>query len=357
MTSANRVLHKIRTVSGYSFPFLLTLAFLYFAVYDVDFRQSMEKISNISAFWLIVFVIVSLIAHVVRAMRWKVILHSGNPKTSLFNLFSGVMVGYGVNCVVPRLGEFYRAFFAGKWEGISRTSMLGTVIIERVIDLLILGFSVLASIYIYSGDIFNDVLWLKSTLLIGFIVIGALIILLFLLIRLKERFVKISVKLVGRISGKLADKVEYILHMLIDGFASLKGIKNYSLTVFYSVLIMLLYGLTSYLAFFILHLENYPQVNYGMAWVVMTIAAFGIIIPTPGGTGSYHLIVKTVLVTLYGFSENIGLAYGLVTHTVTYVMFILSAYICISLVNIKRRRQGFPTENFFSVVRSKKGEI
>jgi hypothetical protein len=200
-------------------------------------------------------------------------------------------------------------------------------------------------------------MWLKSTLIIGFVAIGVLILLLFLLIKLKERFVTISIKLVGKISHKLAGKVEYMLHMLIEGFASLKGPKNYFLTVLYSIVIMLLYGLTSYLAFFILRLENYEQVNYGMAWVVMTIAAFGIIIPTPGGTGSYHLIVKTVLVTLYGFSDDVGLSYGIVTHTVTYVMFIFSAYLSISLVNMKRRKQGFPTENFFSVIKSKKGEL
>lgn len=351
----SKLAHKIRSVTGYSLPFLLTLAFLYFAVYDVDFQESLDKITNISVFWLVVFIFFSMIAHYVRALRWKVILHSVNPDTSTFNLFSAVMVGYGVNCVVPRLGEFYRAFFAGRWEKISRSSMLGTIIIERVIDILILGFSVLVSISIYAGDILNEFLWLKSTLVIGFIAMGTIIGMLYLLIRLKEVFVKAAVRIVSKLSIKLAEKVEYILHTLIEGFASLKGPKNYFLTILYSILIMLLYGFTSYLAFLILRMDIIQDVNYGMAWVVMTISAFGIVIPTPGGTGSYHFIVKSVLVTLYGFSESMGLAYGLVTHTVTYIMFILSTYILIAAVNIRRQRQGHPKENFFSVIKSSKG--
>ncbi len=351
----NKLVQKIRSTAGYSLPFLLTIAFLYFTVYDVDFRESLDTITNISIFWLVVFIVSSMLAHYIRALRWKVILHSVHPKTSWFNLFGAVMVGYGVNCVVPRLGEFYRAFFAGRWEKISRSSMLGTIIIERVIDILILGLSVLVSIGVYAGDLLDEFLWLKSTLVIGFIAMGVIIVLLYLLIRLKESFVKTAVRIVSKLSSRLAGKVEYVLHMLIEGFASLKGPKNYLLTIFYSVLIMLNYGLNSYIAFYVLGMDSVHEINYGMAWVVMTISAFGIVIPTPGGTGSYHFIVKSVLVSLYGFTESMGLAYGLVTHTVTYIMFIASTYILISAVNMRRHRQGFPKENFFSVIKSGKG--
>lgn len=356
LTSDNKLFGKIRSVFGYTLPFLLTVILLYVTVIDVNFRESLNHAANISIFWFVIYLIVFLLSHYVRAIRWKVILNSVKPDTSKMNLFGATMVGYGVNCVVPRLGELYRPFFAGRWEGLSRTSMVGTVILERVIDLLVLGFSVLASIIIYSGDLFSDVIWLKSTLVIGFSGITLIILMLFLLIRLREKFVTVIVKLFNKFSHKLADKVEYVLHTLIEGFNSLKGVKNYFYTIFYSILIMLLYGLNAYLAMLMIGMDQIANVNYGMAWVVMTVAAFGIIIPTPGGTGSYHLIVKTALVTLYGFSEEMGFAYAIVTHTISYIVFISSMLILINAINIRRQKLGFPKENFFSVFKTNYGE-
>ena len=356
MTSGKSSLSKIKSIVGYSFPFILTIAFLYLAIYNVNFDESLSLLSTISIFWFIPYLIFFLLSHWIRALRWKVILLSVKKDTSLLHLFSATMIGYGVNFAVPRLGELYRAFFAGKWENLSRSSVLGTIIIERVIDVLILGLSVLVSVQIFAGDIYNEIIWLKSALYLGFFGIFIIISLLVLLIKLKEKFVDVALSLSSKISMRLAERVGYVLHMLIDGFASLQGSRNYIVTIFYSILIMLLYALTAYLAFFVLRMEELKDVSFGMAWVVMTISAFGIVIPTPGGTGAYHLIAKSVLVILYGFSEEISLAYAFLTHTSASIIFIALTFIMIFIVNIKRSKMGLPKENFLSVVKSNKGE-
>ncbi|MBN1300979.1 MAG: flippase-like domain-containing protein [Melioribacteraceae bacterium] len=343
---------KIKKIAGYTLPFILTVVLLYIAFYNVELSESLAAIADISFIWLFIFLIVFLLSHYLRALRWKVILNSVNPDTSTLNLFASVMVGYGVNCVVPRLGEFYRALFGGKWENISRSSMLGTIIIERVIDLIILGISVLVSIAIYDGNLLVDILWLKSALIIGFLVLGIIIVIMYLLIKMKEKFVNITVGLIAKFSQKLSVKLSYVLHMLIEGFSSLKGKKNYLVTIVHSILIMLIYGFTSYIAFFMLRMNEIADVNFSMAWVVMTISAFGIIIPTPGGTGSYHLIVKTVLVSLYGFSEEIGIAYALVTHAISVIVFVSSSFGLIFLANFIRVKKGLSKETFISVIRA-----
>lgn len=356
MTSGKSSFAKIKSIIGYSFPFILTIAFLYLAIYNVKFDESLESLTSISVLWFIPYLLFFLLSHWIRALRWKVILHSVKKETSLLYLFSATMIGYGVNFAVPRLGELYRALFAGKWEGLSRSSVLGTIIIERVIDVLILGLSVLVSVQIFAGDIYNEIVWLKSALYLGFAGIITIIVLLVLLIKLKEKFVEVAVSIASKISKRIAEKVNYILHMLIDGFASLQGSKNYFLTIIYSISIMLLYGFTAYLAFFVMRMDELMDVNFGMAWVVMTISAFGIVIPTPGGTGAYHLIAKSVLVILYGFTEEIGLAYALLTHTSASVIFIALTFLMIFIVNVKRSKMGFPKENFLSVVKTNKGE-
>jgi len=74
-----------------------------------------------------------MFGHYLRALRWKYILNSVKPNTSMKNLFGSLMVGYGVNCVTPKLGEVTRAVLIGKWEGLSRSSMFGTVILEELL--------------------------------------------------------------------------------------------------------------------------------------------------------------------------------------------------------------------------------
>ena len=76
---------------------------------------------------------------------------------------------------------------------------------------------------------------------------------------------------------------------------------------------MILYGYTAYLGFFVLNLNEMYDISYGMAWIVMTLSAFGIVIPTPGGAGSYHFIVISILVSLYSFTQEIASAYALFT--------------------------------------------
>jgi hypothetical protein len=281
-------------------------------------------------------------------------INSSKPHASLVNLFAAIMIGYGVNLVVPRLGELYRSFFAGRWEGLSRTAMLGTVIVERVIDIIVLGLSVLVSALIYSGDLYVEVSWLESAVIVGFIAMGLVVTLLVLLIIFKNVFINYSVKFFSKISVRLADKINYVMSMLVDGFSSLKGYKNYALTLGLSALIMILYGFTGYLGFFVLNLHEVYNVTFSMAWVVMTLSAFGIVIPTPGGTGSYHFIAISSLVTLYGFTEEYASAYALFNHTTASVVFIFLTIVMIYVVNWRRIKQGLSTENFFSVIKSNK---
>jgi uncharacterized membrane protein YbhN (UPF0104 family) len=116
---------------------------------------------------------------------------------------------------------------------------------------------------------------------------------------------------------------------------------------------MLLYGMTAYIGFYILHMEQIHEVDFAMAWIVMTISAFGVIIPTPGATGSYHLIVISVLVGLYNFSTEISGAYALLTHAITYFLFILFTIVMSIIINKRQARLGLPVANFISVFKTK----
>ncbi len=243
------------------------------------------------------------------------------------------MVGYGVNNVVPRAGEVSRAVLLGKWEGLSRSSMFGTVIVERVIDVIFLLLSVLVSVLIWSGNLYESFPWLKSALIISFIGTIALIAFLILVIKQKEKFYGGIIKLLGKFSYNLAHKAAHVFEMLTEGFASLKGTRNYILVIFLSILIMLVYAGNAYIGFLTIGMQNIAPVSYKMAWVLMSISAIGVAIPTPGGTGSYHTLAKSALVLLFGFGENISLAFAFVSHIISYTLCIVVALIVFFVLN------------------------
>jgi uncharacterized membrane protein YbhN (UPF0104 family) len=164
----------------------------------------------------------------------------------------------------------------------------------------------------------------------------AVIILIYLTVSLKEKFYGIIVKAVSKISDKLAGKVAYIIEMLTQGFASLKGKKNYAYTIILTVLILVVYALTSYIGFFMLSME---PATYEMGWVLMSISAIGVVIPTPGGTGSYHTLAKSTLVLLFGFNETLSAAYAFLTHIISYFLFILTAVPLYFILNRQRTGQ------------------
>ena len=333
MTSGNKTKNeRIRKVLNFTFPVLLSIIFLYIAFHNSDLNLVFQYVSHPSVFWIIIFILTTLFSHLLRAVRWKVILNSVKKDVSVKNAFGALMIGYGVNFVFPRVGELSRAVLIGKWEGLSRSSMFGTVIIERVIDVIFLGLTLILSVYL-SKDLFINFPWLKSTLYITFVLMIIGIFFLYLTIRFKEKFYNIIIKMVSRFSVKLASKAAHIFEMLTEGFASLKGTRNYFLTILLSAGIMLVYALNSYLGFFTLGMQNMGiPVNFKLAWVLMSISAIGAVIPTPGGTGSYHTLAKSVLV-FFGFGLNISLAYAFLTHIISFFLIIFLALVSFFLLN------------------------
>ncbi|HUX94047.1 MAG TPA: lysylphosphatidylglycerol synthase transmembrane domain-containing protein [Ignavibacteriaceae bacterium] len=333
---------KLRNAFKYLFSLLLAAVFLYIAFRGVDVSKVFQIVSNASIFWIIIFAISVMFSHFLRAVRWKIIIGSVKKDASLKNLFGSMMVGYGVSCVIPRLGEVTRAVLIGKWENLSRTSMFGTVILERIIDVIFLGFAVLISIIIWSDNIYSNFPWLKSALYITAFLVAIAFFFLFLIIKYKEKFYNILIKIIGRFSEKYAHKAGYIFDMLIKGFLSLKGVKNYLLAILLSILIMVNYAFSSYLGFYTLGMQNH-HLTFGMAWVLMSISAIGVVIPTPGGVGSYEALSKATLVLLFGFGESISLAYAILTHIISYILFIFTALLSFFILNKQH-------ENLFKVI-------
>ncbi|MDH3267288.1 MAG: flippase-like domain-containing protein [Ignavibacteria bacterium] len=311
----------------------LAVIFLYLAFSDVNFGEVMKLVSQASIIWVIIFSASIMLGHYVRALRWKYILYSVKPDVKMWNLFGALMIGYGVNCVTPKLGEVTRAIMIGRYENLSRSSMFGTVIVERVIDIISLGAAVLISAFIWSASLYVTFPWLEVTLYISAIALVVVLVMIYLSVKFKEKFYSYFTKIIGKFSQKLAERLGYIFEMLIQGFTTLKGTKNYVLTFLTSVIILLIYALTSYIGFFMLNMQSEHIVTFKMGWILMSISAIGVVIPTPGSTGSYHALAKNTLVLLFGFGDTISAAYAFLTHIISYFLFIIVALIMYFALN------------------------
>ncbi len=341
---------KAGVIINYGLSIVLAILFLYVAFHDVDFGEVLNIVWHANILWVLIFIAVTMLGHYLRAIRWKFILNSIKPGTSMKNLFGALMVGYGVNCVTPKLGEVTRAVLIGRWENLSRSSMFGTVILERVIDVISLGFSVVVALFITSVNLSEKFPWLITSLYIMAALTFIAVIVLTFILRSKEKFSEIIIKFVGKISHKLAEKIAYIFTMLAEGFASLKGSKNYFWTIFLTIVITFAYAYGSYVGLLMLDMQKIQPVTFAMGWIVMSISAIGVIIPTPGSTGSYHTLAKSTLVLIFGFGETISAAYAFLTHIIGYILFIVTALIMFFIVNKQK-------ENLLKVVETEIKEV
>jgi len=356
LTSDNVNNNQLAKVVGYTFPILITILFLYFAFRGVNLSESFSIIAKSAIFPLILYIIVFFLSHLARAIRWKYIINSVKNDVSMFHLFGSVMVSYGVSCVVPRLGELYRGLFLGKWEGISRSTIIGTIVVERIIDIAAFALAALISVSVFQTNLYDKIVWLKTSLIIGFTLIFCLTIFLIFLVKFQEIFRNGLIKISNKFSDKITSRVKSIFDTLLSGLSSIKGTKNIIFIIVWTILILLLYALNSYVGFYILGLDSSGSVTFKMAWILMTISSFGVMIPTPGGTGPYHAISILVLTQLFLFSNEVSAAFAILTHFINYVLFILSTLLFIFIVNRQREKKGLQKETFLSVFNLNKEE-
>ncbi|MBS4028108.1 MAG: flippase-like domain-containing protein [Ignavibacteriales bacterium] len=296
--------------------FLMVL-FLYFAFRGTDWNALKESLRTANYWWMLVMFLILIVSHLVRAYRWKYFLAPIKSNIRFSNLFSSLMIGYMVNNFLPRGGEIVRPYTLGKLEGISRSSAFGTVVMERFIDFL--SFIILVALIplVYSGPLTEKFPWLIETSVIASVVtfagLGSIIFLMFK----REYVFRLLEKITKRFSQQTSEKIHRIAHSFLDGFLFIKTTEHYFAIILSSILVWLLYILMTFVAFF--SFQELRALDFGSALVLQAISSIGIAIPTPGGTGSYHLITIQTLTKLYAVNETVARSYATLTHAVGYL--------------------------------------
>lgn len=312
-------------------PLILGGAILYWMYRDFDFQMvSNVMLHEMNWTWMLLSFPFGILAQMLRGWRWKQTLDPIGEHARRSTAVNAVFLSYAASLVIPRVGEFTRCGVLKRWDGISFSKALGTVVTERAVDtvivllysglILLFQMSTFGSFFRKTGTSFSHILSGFSTtgwLVTAICAIAALLLLHLLLKRLY-----------------IYNKVKTTLADIWEGILSLRGVNNLPLYLVFSVGIWVCYFLHFFLTFFCFDFT--AHLGLGCALVCFIVGNFAVIVPTPNGAGPWHFAVKTMLI-LYGVVDEQALVFVLIVHTVqTILVAILGIYAWAALLFTKR---------------------
>ena len=302
---------------------------------DFDFKNvSRVVLHEMDWTWMLLSFPFGILAQMFRGWRWQMSLNPIGEYPRASTSINSIFLSYAVSLVVPRIGEFARCGVLKRYDGVSFTKALGTVVTERIIDsLLVLAITLLTLFFqlrvfdrFFSRTGTNIEIMFDRFSTTGYVVTAvcavAVLILLWYLLR---RF-------------SIYNKVKCTISGLMQGVFSLRGVKNMPLYVLFALGIWVSYFLHYYLTFFCFEATS----GLGMACALVTfiVGSIAVIVPTPNGAGPWHFAVKTMLI-LYGVGETDALYFVLIVHSVqTLLVILLGIYAWMALAFTKKRKRG-----------------
>lgn len=318
----------LRNIINYLLSIVIAAVFLYLAFRGTDFDQIWQATRTVNIFWALMTLPCLFISHFFRAWRWQYLLIPVKNRVSLRNSWSALMIGYMANNILPRAGEFVRPFSLGKLEKISKSSALGSVLFERILDILSFLLILIVLLFFLHRKLstaFPDFAFLGFRFSIMTFVIMLSIIeaagtgLIGLLVFKRELGTKIFDLVFRFLPATLSARAHRILHSLLDGFLSMKDTKNYPMIFLLSVITWVLYAFMIY--FPLLAFDGMPAdaQTFSAAIVLLAISNIGIVIPTPGSIGTYHFFVILTLQRMYSVDAGQATSYAVVTHALGFI--------------------------------------
>ena len=323
--------NTLKTLKFLSF-FLLGI-FLFWLVYkDQDINRIKSILSNeVNYFWIVVSIFLGLLSHISRTLRWNLIIEPLGHKPRTLNTFLAVMIGYLMNLALPRMGEISRCGVLSRYEKIPFTKLIGTVVLERLIDVLVLLLLLVVVIITQFGKVVeflnnNPEVQSRIGKIIHSPILPISLVSIFLITWLTRHKIKGSgavKKLIG------------ILNQFAEGFKSIRNIQNKGAFIFHSFFIWLLYYLMFYCVFFSFEFTSNLTPLAGLTAFVF--GSFGMIAPVQGGMGAWHFMVIEGL-ALYGVDKADGKVFALVAHGTTTIMLIIFGLISLLVLPFVNER-------------------
>lgn len=268
--------------------------YIYHSFTPEQLAETKEHFSNANYFFIILAILLNLLSHISRAYRWNFMLEPLGYRPRLANNFMALSVGYLLNILIPRSGEVSRAALLHKYEKVPFQKGFGTIISERVVDLLFLAFFTSVALIIEFDALYDFALQnIPLSALLSLALIGLLIV--------------IAIFLYFRFSKSGANnRIKSFLIGLKEGVLSILKMRQKGAFLFHTLVIWILYLLAFYSA-----LHALPQTAVvPLGTVIITFVVGGFVISfTNSGFGSYPFAIAGIL-SIFGILKTVGIAFG-----------------------------------------------
>ncbi len=287
---------------------LLAVVVFYFIYQKTDWVQTLKVIRNAHVAWSFFAFGSIMLAHFLRALRWNMLTEPQGYKLNTRRSFYAVMIGYLVNVATSRGGEIVRCAAASKTEKAPVDFLVGTVITERIIDLLVLVSFCLLCLAVEFENLwhFIDTYVLQKIEKVMPVWLAGLIL------------VAIGIGIARWLKNRKTSG-EGIVQRLLTGVRSVFNLKNPYLFIVYSVLIWAGYWMGVYGTLKALDITTH--LHFWASLSILVFSAVGIAIPLPAGAGVWGAIAFG-LTTVYAIPETDANTYGIFNLAVTNLVMI-----------------------------------
>lgn len=289
----------------------------------MDVNLLLREFEKANYFWIFASMAVSSIAFIARGLRWNLLTEPAGYPIRAANSVRSVFIGYLANYAFPRVGEVARCSVVLRTDKVPLSIGLGTVITERIVDLLammlVFGLSllfeyerILQTIADFGGVRLSQIhTQIHSRAFIIFPLLGILLMCIVAAWIYRARW----------ISWGPIQKIVSVFGEVWQGMWSIRKLSNPGLFIAYSLLIWLVFYAMTYVIFFSMQSTAHLPASSGL--VVLAMASLGMIAPVQGGFGTYHLMVALGL-SFYGIEQSQGLILATLLHTSQLVFCLLA---------------------------------
>jgi len=316
--------------------------FLWLALRGLDFKVIQKSLAKANYIWVLFASVFGLLAYWFRAIRWNLMLEPMGHRISNSNALWSISFGYLMNLTIPRSGEVARATALYGVEKVPVDKSFGTIILERVVDLicmmgflgltLLFKYDAILSFYKNSGVNINPN---KIILILSILVIGTVVFFVF-----KKKLAEVP------FLGKVVNFIDGIF----QGITSIFKLKEKGKFILYTLGIWICYYLAAYLVCFAL--PETSAFTFADGFFIIVVGTLGMIIPASGGIGAYNLAMKYGFMALFisvgksaDFGGEMGLTYSFISLPLQIVIMLVMGLISIPML-AKARNKAVADKEF-----------
>ena len=292
------------------------VALLYLTFKNVNPVDLWNNLKEVPMSGLLLVIAIGFTAIVFRGLRWVQMLQSLGYEVQGMRAIAAVAFSYLINLVTPRVGEVARCTALHRTNHVPIDKLVGTVVLERVVDTLLFAVVTLSTVLI-SGDELRDFMaqsgaQIPELSVTGSVVVVSVLVAIFAVVVFTRKI---------WMQWTVAQKISGFATGMITGLRSLRTVNNKPLFWFYSIGIWTCYVVTIVVGFTIV--DGVQGIGAEQAFFVSVAAGLGFVIPVPGGIGAYHYLVSKALVVL-GLSPFIGTSFATLIHSSQSLMFVFT---------------------------------